>query len=81
MTKDLCSFFKNAIEYAGEEAEIQEDYSGRGMYGQKTRGIVFNSETILMENVLGYIRDTGVKIPADFGHIRTDNMGRDVIWY
>lgn len=83
MTIELANFLKFALEYGGEEAEILETYSGRGMFGRETVGIVFSSQTILLESILAYIKENpGVEtqIP-DFDKIQSDNMGRDVIYY
>ena len=83
MTKEHCQFFKQALEYCGEEANVREDYSGRGMFGRTTFGIVFSGTTILMECVLTYIKETEADLSElpDLPSIRQDNMGRDTIWY
>ena len=81
MTKELADFFKNALEYAGEDAEVREDYSGRGMFGKTTIGTVFASPTLLMAAVLDYVRETKAEIPLDFESIRQDNIGLKIIWY
>jgi len=81
MTKELADFFRNALEYAGEDAEVREDYSGRGMFGKTTVGIVFISSTLLMAAVLDYVRETKAEIQLDFKSIRQDNIGRGIIWY
>ena len=57
MTIQLANFLKNALEYDGKEAEIRERYSGRGMFGRETVGIVFSSPTILLESILTYIKE------------------------
>lgn len=81
MTKELANFFKSALEYAGEDAKVIEDYSGRGMYGKTTFGIVFHASVLLMPAVLDYIRETQPEIPLVENNIRQDNIGRDFIWY
>lgn len=83
MTKEHAEFFQKALDYCGEECEIKEDYSGRGMFGKTTYGIVFAGPTILMESVLTYIKETEVEyedIP-DLASLRSDNMGMSIIWY
>jgi len=83
MTKEHAQFFKSALEYDGEECDLREDYSGRGMMGKQTCGIVFSGPTILMASVLTYIKENEIphsQIP-DLEIIKVDNMGMDVIWY
>ena len=81
MTQELAEFFKEALEYGGEEPEIVSNYSGRGMMGKTTFGIIFPSETLLMACVLDYIRETGAQIPINFDKIKSDNCANEVIWY
>lgn len=52
---------------AGYEAELYENYSGRGMYGNTTTGVTSNV------NPLSAVA-LGIKV-------RHDNMGLDYIYY
>lgn len=97
MNIELANFLKKAAEHCGNEADIREEYSGRGMYGRSTAAVVVNSLPELMLNVIQYTReivennqeleDVAVTlldaIPevADLGRLRTDSMGHDTILY
>lgn len=83
MTKEHAEFLVNALDYDGQEGELYEDYSGRGMMGETTYGVVFPSESILFTAVMTYLKENphlAETIP-DFEKIKSDNMGRDIIWY
>lgn len=83
MTKEAAQFIVNALDYAGEEAELYEGYSGRAMYGTETWGVVFDSEGILFSSVMNFLKENPEKAKElpDFDPIRADNMGRQIIWY
>ena len=89
MTKETAEFLLEACGDAGVEAELYEDYSGRGMYGAKTTGIVVSSVADVLDAVLEYIGNNvdgdewlGTKLPATEVHgLRWDGMGTDVIIY
>lgn len=57
MTKELAELLVEAAQNNGSEAKIRESYSGRGMYGQETFGVVVDSEASLIVDLLQYIRD------------------------
>jgi hypothetical protein len=68
--------------------DLRTDYSGRGMFGKETAGVVIDSIGDLLGAVLNeaedmaeniqVLRDEGVEIPQGF---RTDSMGYDTIIY
>ncbi len=84
MTKEQANFLENASNYCGnQDIEVREDYSGRGMMGKTTFGVVVSSQSMLFVDTIVYIKENELKnddIP-DFNDFRTDNMGRDVILY
>jgi hypothetical protein len=92
MTIEQAKFLKRVTEDCGnQECDIRETYSGRGMYGRETVGIVVDSLPQLLTDVLNYINDhlsegaasfeyTGTE-PIYFDQFRTDNMGRSMILY
>lgn len=89
MTKEQAKFFVNASEYCGnQDIELRENYSGRGMFGFETCGVVVNNLTQLMCDAIQYVKETALdgnvevleKIP-DFQGFRTDNMAMDTIIY
>ena len=85
MTKQLAYFLSDI-----SDGEVYEDYSGRGMYGKTTYGVVVSSELKLLRNVLEYMAENGTEegwfgevFDSDFLNkdIRVDNMGLDIILY
>lgn len=68
-----------ALEMAGlDEDALYEDYSGRGMYGDKCFGIVGGvGEVLLFAAALGSFADDWDWI----GKARSDGMGLSTIWY
>jgi len=93
MTKEMAEFLKEASENAGNECDIREDYSGRGMYGQTTHGVVVDSAAQLLADVIQLVRGNiygdedkgemiwnGGEIP-DAESFRTDNMANQTIIY
>lgn len=83
MTKEQAEFIVNALEYDGQEAELYEGYSGRGMMGKETWGVVFEHEAILFTSVMTYLKENPelVRQIPDFEKVQADNMGRQIIWY
>ncbi len=73
-------------EYGGE---LRENYSGRGMFGKETAGVVFESERdffhaladIIKDGVEDNSADIGELIPEALKRIQTDNMGKNIIYY
>ena len=67
------------------EAEIYEEYSGRGMYGKSTTGVVANDALALFVNLLEAVADGYVSVEdleeIEFGELSTDSMGLDLIVY
>lgn len=84
MNIQLAKFIQNAVEHIGEEAEIREDYSGRGMMGRQTVGVVVDHEKFIIQGLLEFFKEfpntNGIKnIRID--DLRFDNMGRGIIVY
>lgn len=93
MNIEFAKFLKRVCEEVGnQECDLRENYSGRGMYGRETVGIVVDSVPMLLSDVLQWVNDNisdysdGVKswdggeIP-DTSDLRIDNMGRSTILY
>jgi hypothetical protein len=56
MNIELARLLKNICEDVGnQECEIREDYSGRGMYGKTTAGIVIDSVPLLVADILQWV--------------------------
>lgn len=93
MTIEQANFLKRVTEDQGnQECDIRESYSGRGMYGRETVGIVVDSIPQLLTDVLNFVNDhigedendqlvwNSTEIPH-FNRFSTDNMGRSMILY
>lgn len=85
-----------AIVRAGEEAgldvRLYRSYSGRGMMGKATTGVVASSSAVFLGAALRAVRDaaaadaTGGTETADdmieaFEAVRSDALGLDIIYY
>ena len=94
MTTELAKFLKSASDHCGsQECEIHENYSGRGMYGKTTAGVVVRSVLDLFTDVIHFVKERAEFYPTgqEFGDtipdlyhtssLRTDNMGHDTILY
>jgi hypothetical protein len=87
MEKALAEKLVEVLNNEGHEAEVHEGYSGRGMYGKTTYGVVCNSIGTLLSIVICHADSFCVDEeawpmayfqPEDFS---TDSMGRDTIIY
>ena len=94
MKKELADFILNACNNADTffecegMPEIYENYSGRGMFGKKTTGIVCNNVMPVMAAVVCEFRDLEVDDWIDFEfdaedirHIKIDSVGNQTILY
>lgn len=88
MNRKLAQLLVDLAEDFDIEASIYENYSGRGMYGAVTTGIVMEDAVanlpFLLYNCARSIvelQEAG-ELPLELDEsFRTDNMGRDVIVY
>ena len=67
------------------DGEVREDYSGRGMYGRETAGVVLDFLPESMDELLEgaeedveFLQEDGIPIPNGFS---SDNMGMGYIIY
>lgn len=88
MKCEIADLICGALDDAGLEYTRHDEYSGRGMYGETTVGVVVADLTILMAGVFAVGCDLGDGFPATtdemrnaLTRLRTDNMGRDIIVY
>ena len=70
------------------EVELREDYSGRGMYGENTSGIVVDSMNEFLKGLGDYLEtaheddfETIKEIGAAIRRLKTDSMGYQIIIY
>lgn len=88
MTKEQAEFIEKAYDYMGEEIDVRSDYSGRGMFGKSTYGIVIQNPADMLCIVMQYIKEELIgggedlyDIIPDFGRFKLDNMGLRTIAY
>ena len=89
MKKEIAEALIEIMEEFCEEnaAKIYEEYSGRGMYGDKTTGIVVSSVGDLIAAIISradlLVEDEYEFTDAKFDvkSIRIDSLGRDTIIY
>ena len=85
MLKELAETIVSACEKEGFTAQLYIDYSGRGMYGDKTTGVVADSEGDLLCAIVNnsdmfddHCSEYGQSDRSDF---RVDSMGLGLIIY
>ena len=96
MTKQEASLLHEAMEKMLEECDVNEDdfksrimegYSGRGMYGKETYGLVINSFTSLLQAIMTFPEllydKEGNSIVTNqiITKFRTDKLGLSIIIY
>lgn len=93
MKKEIAEAILEASETIGLNLEMREDYSGRGMYGDKTHAIVGDADEFRQATCYAAVMITQSEDEEDsqvtvdeyieaMAKIRTDNMGRsDLVWY
>ena len=88
MQKELAQLLVEIMEDAGEEASIYENYSGRGMYGRTTTGLVVDNLALLLTNVIANAERLSdydnewleAKFP-NINSLRYDSLGNQIILY
>jgi hypothetical protein len=87
MEKDLAEKLVEMLNDEGDEAAVYEGYSGRGMYGKTTTGVVCSNFGMLLAVCICHadelVDDTDglaevLFSPTEFS---TDSMGTDLIIY
>lgn len=92
MKEATAKLLVDLVEDIGEDAELREDYSARGMYGTRTCGIVVESEQTLVQALASLVTrvhgdgesltDEQVEALESLSRgYRTDNMGYELIIY
>lgn len=71
---------------SGNEVELRENYSGRGMFGKQTAGVVGSLSDIIgaiaaVAFEMGNHGDDEVEFLREMRRLRTDNMGHNIIVY
>lgn len=72
MTKEIANLILERLTEEGYEATLHEGYSGRGMYGNHTTGVVLR---------LAYDWERACKDVPELAPMHTDSMGKGVIFY
>jgi hypothetical protein len=82
MTKEQAEYIFNILQEYGFESEINHKYSGRGMYGKTTSGIIVNNLLDVLHAVLQNHCDIINDDPPSFlKRLKIDNMGMLIILY
>lgn len=84
MKKEVARAVARAARELCFDVEVHKDYSGRGMYGQTTYGLVMSSIgwTTSVAEAAGHLRgEAHENFVNDLRNIRTDNMGFQYIYY
>ena len=89
MKLEAAKFLVEVAEFAGIEASVYHDYSGRGMFGEKTVGVTVENPIALLGAAIEYAAEYTDDEPNpirfadwDLHKLRSDSMGRrDVILY
>ena len=72
------------IAEAHDGLEVYENYSGRGMYGETTSGVVGSTDDFhwaLAEIMESYSQHSREKVAEALRCLQRDNMGLDMIFY
>ena len=84
---ELAEMIIEAIENNGMEGELRSDYSGRGMYGASTHGVIIENGigdvvAAIINNADIFVDNDGDPIFVGFiAPIRSDSMGLGNILY
>lgn len=87
MQHDLAAFIAEQAGNFGEDVRLYENYSGRGMLGDTTTGIVMSSPqafvtlVLCMNEAIHQAVEDGVIGLYEFDQIRWDSLGLDWIIY
>lgn len=79
MKNNLARFILKSARKQGltkEECRVYRNYSGRGMFGATTTAITVDSQSTLLSIVAGLPKATKA-----IKQLRSDNLGRDMIYY
>ncbi len=72
---------EDASTWANHDIELRTNYSGRGMYGKTTLGVV-GSLAAIMDFMIGLGQEIGTSgIYINTPQFEVDNMGKDYIAY
>lgn len=86
MQKKSAVALRKAAEELGVDIEVDNDYSGRGMFGDTTYAVTVSG----VASLASLIAVAGRIIPDSASHedfvedmqnLRSDNMGRDYVYY
>ena len=85
--ESLIDIYRDAVdilEGQGYDADLREDYSGRGMYGKETAGIVTDASGPMVGLAVAIaLKDRGYSLAsnADFVPTSVDSIGLSTIFY
>lgn len=87
MTLEVAQGIADAAADLGVDVRVNKGYSGRGMFGKKTTGLVYNNWRSLLQAVAEYSAraiNEGTNfddLMDDLRDLSEDNLGREIIIY
>ena len=84
MTKEQCDFICEALECCEMTHQRYDGYSGRGMYGERTYGVVVPHPLDIASAVVGYVKglsEDSLKDIPQLDDLKMDNMAKEYIIY
>lgn len=82
MDKKQAEFIRDAVEAYGEEAEMYDGYSGRGMFGERTWAVDIPADLDLAAAVARHMRRLSREEFAaapELDGLRRDQMGKSSV--
>lgn len=80
MTEEQVLLIKEACTFCEIECRIIQGYSGRRMFGERTLGVVVNSELEVLGAVVAYLKQMTLKELREapqLDDLQQDDMGKD----
>jgi hypothetical protein len=84
MDQREAELIKSGASELGIECSIREAYSGRGMYGSETWGVVMDDPMDVLKCAMAGLQQECIEDISEaplFENLRTDSMGRSAIIY
>ena len=78
MDKKIAETIVDACNNQGYDADINEGYSGRFMYGKETFGVTVDSMSVLVQSI---INESDLFEDLNINELRNDSMGLGIVIY
>ena len=80
LTIEELELIQKVAEYNGDELTVYEDYSGRGMYGDTTTGLVVNDDRDF-NDLIEAVTEISPNLGRKLAKARWDALGLQIIYY